>query len=60
METFPDLLTADEVAKALRVAPQTVYRWGQNGTLEQIRIGNTIRFPRSQVEALLARTEAAS
>jgi excisionase family DNA binding protein len=50
---LPDLLTADEVAKAFRVAPQTVYRWGNKGSLRQVRIGQTIRFYRSDVEHLL-------
>lgn len=51
---LPDLMTADEVAKAFRVSDQTVYRWGETGKLDQIRIGKTIRFRRSDVEALLA------
>jgi excisionase family DNA binding protein len=49
----PELLTAAEVAKTLRVSTMTVYRWGQNGTLPSITVGGTIRFRRSDVDALL-------
>lgn len=50
---LPELLTADEVAQIFRVAPATVYRWGQDGTLDEIRVASTIRFRRADVEALL-------
>jgi excisionase family DNA binding protein len=49
---LPELLTADEVAQALRVTTTTVYRWAQEGRIGQIRIGSTIRFLKDDVEQL--------
>jgi excisionase family DNA binding protein len=51
--TLPELMTADEVAKVFKVSDQTVYRWGQQGVLDEIRVGHRIRFRRSDVEQLL-------
>ncbi len=52
-DALPALLTADEVARALRVTTSSVYRWAKDGTLTSITVGNTIRFPRAGVLALL-------
>ncbi len=54
---LPALLTAAEVAQALRVTTSSVYRWADDGTLKSIRVGETVRFRRDDVVALL---EAAS
>lgn len=50
---LPELLTAEEVAAALRVSPTTVYRWAADGVLPELRIASTVRFRREDVEALL-------
>ncbi|KKR85103.1 MAG: hypothetical protein UU32_C0040G0006 [Candidatus Woesebacteria bacterium GW2011_GWB1_41_10] len=39
-DDWPDLLTVNEVAKILRVAPLTVKRWGKRGKLPAIRINS--------------------
>jgi excisionase family DNA binding protein len=52
----PDrLLTADEVAETLRVAPRTVLRWAALGQLPAIRTpgGRLKRFRESDVRAVL-------
>lgn len=62
---FPDLMTAQEVADALRVSLSTVSRMVQNGTLRAIRIGSRgLRFRSDDIAALINEathdTEAAS
>lgn len=49
-----EILTATEVAAALRVSRATVYRWADDGTLPAIRLGDTVRFRQDDVDALLA------
>jgi len=38
------LYTADELAKILKVNKQTIWRWGRENRLAQVRIGRTVRF----------------
>ncbi len=44
-----EFLTPEEVADILKVHPRTVIRWCNNGKIEYIRIGSTIRIPVSAV-----------
>jgi excisionase family DNA binding protein len=56
---FPDLLTAREVAEAMRVSTMTVYRLIKAGDLPAIRVGKHLRIRRAELEAYLdARTVA--
>ena len=45
-----DVMTVSEVARYLRVNPQTVYRKAKAGQLPAVRIGRAIRFRRSELE----------
>src|SRR5690349_17829786 len=46
-----ELLTVDEVAKILRVNPQTVRNWIDRGELPEVRIGKRrVRVRRSDLE----------
>jgi excisionase family DNA binding protein len=56
---LPLLLTAQEVADALRVSTSTVYRWAADGTLTAVTVGAAVRFRREDIEQLLT-GEAAS
>lgn len=47
----PELLTAQEVSARFRVATSTVYRWARTGLLTPVRIGKTVRYQASEVEA---------
>jgi len=49
----PDVLTIDEVAKLLRVSPDTVYRLAARGELAGRKVGRIWRIPRSAVEQYL-------
>lgn len=57
LRSVPDLdpvLTAGEVARIFRVAPQTVSRWAIHGHLTSFRTpGGHRRFRKAQVDALL-------
>jgi excisionase family DNA binding protein len=43
-DTIPALVTADVLADAFHVSPQTVYRWASEGVVPSIRVGGSIRF----------------
>jgi excisionase family DNA binding protein len=46
-------LTVSEVATILRVSKMTIYRLTQDGALESIRVGRSIRIPRTAVTTYL-------
>lgn len=51
---IPELLTADELAARLRVAPSTITRWRRQGIVPAIRINcTTFRFEFDHVLAAL-------
>ena len=45
--------TPEELATMLKVTRQAVYKWIQQGHLEAVRIGRTVRIPSDEVERLL-------
>ena len=47
------LLTVAEVAAALRLNPQTVRNWIDQGSLPALRVGRRVRIRRSDFERLL-------
>lgn len=49
-----ELLTVDEVANYLRVAPNTVYRWCRDGKLTGIKLGKEWRITPRDLEAFVA------
>jgi excisionase family DNA binding protein len=53
----PLLLTKTEAARLLNVSPKTVTRRISAGDLRVVRIGNSPRIPRADVERLAASTE---
>jgi excisionase family DNA binding protein len=69
VRTYPDpsstplqahgLLTVQELARALKLNPQTLYRLVRQGLVPAIRIGKSLRFDPAQVRATL-RTEKPS
>lgn len=51
-----DLLTIEEVAKALKVSKRTVYRWVDSGDLKVARIGRkTYRVFESDVKKFVSK-----
>src|SRR5258708_14372096 len=51
----PEIMTIEQVADYLQLHPQVVYRHVRAGTLPASRIGRTIRFKRSVLDAFLER-----
>ena len=49
-----EILTVKEVAKYLRVTPDTVYRLSKRGTIPASKVGRHIRFKREDIEEFLA------
>ena len=50
-----ELLTVEEVAEYLRIAPNTVYRWCRDGKLAGIKIGKEWRIARAELDGFLTR-----
>jgi excisionase family DNA binding protein len=50
-----EILTIEQVAEYLQLHPQVVYRHVRAGTLPASRIGRTIRFKKSVLDAFLER-----
>ena len=48
------LLTVDQVAKVLLVGKQRVYELCRLGILPHIRLGRSLRFEASQIEAFIS------
>lgn len=50
----PDYLyTIKEVAAKLRVHPDTVRLWIKKGIFDPVRVGGTVRIPKSTLDALI-------
>nr|NQU90427.1 helix-turn-helix domain-containing protein [Bacteroidota bacterium] len=45
-----EILTLEEVAKYLKLKPQTIYTWSQKGTIPAVKIGKEWRFRRSVID----------
>lgn len=50
LETYDELLTADEAAEALKVGKNAIYRLLESGQLKAYRNGRVWRIPRLSVE----------
>ncbi len=46
-----EIMTIEEVAKYLKLKPQTIYTWAQNGKIPAAKIGKEWRFRRDIVNA---------
>jgi putative molybdopterin biosynthesis protein len=45
--------TPEEVASILKVSKNAIYKWVQEGRIDAIRIGKSVRIPAAEVERLL-------
>lgn len=52
-ELVQRLMTAREVADALRISPMTVYRMVRCGSLRAFRVGRQLRIPADDVRAYI-------
>lgn len=55
-----DLMTVSEVAALLRVSTMTVYRLVDAGLLRALRVGRSLRLPRSSVLEFLRDADTSS
>ena len=45
-----DIMTLEEVAKYLKVKPQTIYTWAQNKKIPAAKLGKEWRFKKSLID----------
>ena len=45
-----DIMTLEEVAKYLKLKPQTIYTWAQNGKIPAAKLGKEWRFRKSVID----------
>jgi PTS system nitrogen regulatory IIA component len=45
-----EILTLEEVAKYLKVKPQTIYTWAQNNKIPAAKLGKEWRFKKSIID----------
>jgi excisionase family DNA binding protein len=45
-----DIMTIEEVAAYLRVKPQTIYTWAQEGKIPAAKLGNQCIFKKSMID----------
>ena len=48
-----EILTLEEVAAWLRLKPQTIYKWAQEGRIPAAKLGKEWRFKRSVLDKWL-------
>ena len=46
-----DIMTIEEVAKYLRLKPQTIYTWAQKNKIPAAKLGKEWRFKKSIIDA---------
>ena len=49
-----EYLTVNEIAEHLKLNPQTVRNWIDQGSLPAVRIGRRVRVPRAEMDRVLA------
>jgi excisionase family DNA binding protein len=52
-ETPSELLTPAEIARWLRIRPSTVYAWAATRKIPSVRLNNTVRFVRTDIQRWL-------
>jgi DNA binding domain, excisionase family len=46
-EEYPDILTVQDVQRALQIGRSKVYRMISDGTIKYIKVGSSLRIPKS-------------
>lgn len=46
---MPEIMTAAELARFLKVTPQTIFRWTHNGSIPSMRAGRSLRYDLAEV-----------
>jgi len=45
-----EIMTIEEVARYLKLKPQTIYTWAQNGKIPAAKLGKEWRFKKSVID----------
>ena len=45
-----EIMTIEEVAKYLKLKPQTIYTWAQNGMIPAAKLGKEWRFKKTVID----------
>jgi excisionase family DNA binding protein len=45
-----EIMTIEEVAKYLKLKPQTIYTWAQNGKIPAAKLGKEWRFKKTVID----------
>lgn len=45
-----EIMTIEDVAKYLKLKPQTIYTWAQNGKIPAAKLGKEWRFKKSVID----------
>ncbi|MCI2192547.1 MAG: helix-turn-helix domain-containing protein [Ancrocorticia sp.] len=53
IKAMPPLFTTSEIAEYLQVSTSTVYRLIRDGALKGVRVGQSLRFTRKNIEDFL-------
>jgi len=48
-----NIMTLEDVAKYLKVKPQTIYIWAQKGTIPAVKLGKEWRFRKDVIDEWL-------
>ena len=54
---MPEIMTPKEVAKYLKMSVLTVYKHAKQGTIPGFRVGNSWRFDKKKIDAVLLKGE---
>jgi excisionase family DNA binding protein len=49
-----EFYTPEQLAELLQVSKPAIYKWAQEGRIEVVRIGRTVRIPVGEVDRLLS------
>lgn len=53
MAGMENIMTLEEVAKYLKMKPQTIYLWAQKGQIPAVKLGKEWRFRRDVIDEWL-------
>lgn len=57
-ESYPDMLTVEQLARALNIGRSMAYRLVRTGQVRSLRFGTAIRVPKTALLAAVARNNA--
>ena len=49
LKEYPDILTVEEVSKALGISTKTAYRLIRENKIEHLKVGRTYRIPKAHL-----------